>query len=135
MPKRRTLWDLNEMGLFFYGREAYDLAIAEFRRALKAALFPTAALHVNLGAAYLGKKMYAEARASFMTALSIEPDNQKAHWLLARTLRGLGRLPEAAGEFERAQAINPDSVEGRQARDELRALSGSLARSAPGVQG
>ena len=120
------------MGLFFYGREAYDLAIAEFRRALKAALFPTPGLHVNLGAAYLGKKMYAEARASFLTALRLEPENQKAHWLLARTLQGIGMLREAAAEFERAETINPETVEGRQAREELRAVSESRARSAQG---
>ena len=120
------------MGLFFYSREAYDLAIGEFRRALKIALFPMAGLHVNLGAAYLGKKMYAEAQASLLTGLRLEPDNQKAHWFLARTLQIIGRLEEAAAEFEKARAIDPESPEGRQAQEELRALSAAMARSAPG---
>jgi tetratricopeptide (TPR) repeat protein len=120
------------MGLFFYSREAYDLAIAEFKRALQVALFPMAALHVNLGAAYLGKKMYVEARASLLTALRLEPGNQKAHWFLARTFQGTGALQEAVAELERTRAINPESPEGRQAQEELRALSGSIARSAHG---
>jgi hypothetical protein len=50
MDKRRSLWSDNEMGLFFYSREVYDLAIGEFKRASTMALFPIAALHVNLGA-------------------------------------------------------------------------------------
>jgi len=134
MPRRRTLWDYNEMGVFFYSREAYDLAIAEFKRALKAALFPVAALHVNLGAAYLGKKMYGEARACFGRGLTLEPSNQKAHLLLARTLAGMGLLSDALVELERTRTLNPESPEGREAAEEIRALSSSRhpQASAPG---
>jgi tetratricopeptide (TPR) repeat protein len=129
MPRRRTPWDLNEMGLYFYGREAYDLAIAEFQRALKAMLFPTPVIHVNLGAAYLGKKMYSEARASLLTALRLEPNNQQARWLLAHTLQAIGMQEEAYAELERTLAINPESPLGQRAREELRARPPSLVRS------
>lgn len=129
MPRRRTLWDYNEMGVFFYGREAYDLAISEFKRALQASFFPVAALHVNLGAAYLGKKMYAEAHDCFHRGLAIEPNNQKAHLLLARTLEGMGLVSEALVELERTCALKPESPEGKQAADEIRVLSSSRARS------
>lgn len=132
MPTRRTLWDYNEMGVFFYSREAYDLAIAEFKRALKAALFPVATLHVNLGAAYLGKKMYVEARACFARGLTLEPSNQKAHLLLARTLAGMGLLSDALVELERTRTLLPESQEGREAAEEIRALSSSRGRSSVG---
>jgi tetratricopeptide (TPR) repeat protein len=125
VAKRRTLWDYNEMGLYFYGREAYDLAIGEFKRALKAAFYPIAALYINLGAAYLGKKMYEEARAQILKGLALEPRNQKAHWLLAQALKATGSLTDALSEFERTVTINPDSPDGRHARQELRALSAS----------
>jgi len=125
MRKRRTLWDYNNMGLYFYSREAYDLAIGEFKRALKAAFYPTAALHVNLGAAYLGKKMYADARAHLVKGLALDPRNQKAHWFLAQTLKATGASSEALTEFERTWTINPDSEEGRQAREAIRVLSAS----------
>ena len=132
MAKRRTLWDYNEMGLYFYGREAYDLAIGEFKRALKAAFYPIAALHINLGAAYLGKKMYADARAHLSKGLALEPRNQKAHWFLAQTLKATGGSSEALTEFERTWTINPDSVEGRRAREEIRVLTPSHAGSLHG---
>ena len=126
MRKRRTVWDMNEMGLYFYSREAYDLAIGEFKRALKASLFPVAALHVNLAAAYLGQKRYAEARAQLAKGLAIEPCNQKAHWLLAQTLKAAGAVAEARAELERVWKINPESPEGRQASEALRALPESM---------
>jgi Tfp pilus assembly protein PilF len=128
MPKRRTVWDLNEMGLFFYRREAYDLAIGEFKRALDAALFPMAALHVNLAAAYLGKKMYADARVVLRVALRLEPHNQQAHWLLSRIFKATGAVEETVAELERTLAIEPDSPEGHQAAGELRALSRDARR-------
>jgi tetratricopeptide (TPR) repeat protein len=130
MRKRRSLWSYNEMGLFFYSREAYDLAIAEFKRALAMELFPIAALHVNLGAAYLGKKMHAEARVCLLQALKIEPDNQKGHWLLAQTLKATGQRSDALAEFERAYAIAPETPTAANAREEIRAL-----RSAPSEGG
>jgi len=119
MAKRRTLWDYNEMGLYFYGREAYDLAIRDFKRAVRAAFYPIATLHVNLGAAYLGKKMYADARVHLLKGLALDPHHQKAHWFLAQTLRATGTASQAVAEFERTWTINPDSAEGRQGREIL----------------
>jgi Tfp pilus assembly protein PilF len=57
------MWSANEMGGFFYSRGAYDLAISEFKRALKLLVFPVPQGHMNLGAAFLEKKMCAEAEA------------------------------------------------------------------------
>ncbi len=128
MPKRRTVWNYNEMGVFFYSRGAYALAISEFKLALKSALCPMAVLHVNLGAAYLGKKMYAEAEASLRRGLAIDARSQKGHALLARLLLATGKEREALAEFERACALDPDSPEGKAADEEIRYLHASLAR-------
>jgi Tfp pilus assembly protein PilF len=122
--KRRTFWDYNEMGVFFYRRGDYDLAIAELRRAVGAAAFPIAALYVNLGAAYLGNRMYREARSWLEEGLRTDPDNQTGHVLLGRALLAMGETGAARTAFERARALDPDSTEGRAAEEELLHLYG-----------
>jgi tetratricopeptide (TPR) repeat protein len=120
--KRRSFWDYNEMGVYFYHRQAYDLAIHELEQAVKAAIFPVPVLYVNLGAAYLGRKRYVEARASFERALALDPDHQKAHWFLGQTLKATGALVDALAAFERALALDPDSPAGRSAEEEIRTM-------------
>jgi Tfp pilus assembly protein PilF len=77
---------------------------------------------VNLGAAYLGKKLYAEAEASLRRGLAIDARSQKGHALLARLLRDTGRQGEALEEFERARQLDPDSPDGRSAAEEIHHL-------------
>ncbi len=135
MGKRRTFWDYNEMGLYFYGRQAYDFAISEFKHAALAAIFPMAALHVNLGAAYLGKKMHREARAALEQGLALDPKSQKGHWFLAKTLKATGALAEALAEFELAYSLDPSSPEGQLAHEEIAALRGSQPDLAQALYG
>lgn len=119
---RLSFWDHNDKGLAFYRRRAYALAIAEFERAVSAAAVPLAALHINLGAAYLAEKLYREARASLETGLALAPDDQKGHWFLAQVLVAEGMCFEALAELERTSALDPDSPEGRSAESEIARL-------------
>jgi Tfp pilus assembly protein PilF len=91
MPKRPTVWHYNEMGVFFYSRGADDLAISEFKHALKTSLFPVPQVHMNLGAAYPGKKLNTEAEAALRESVRLDPKSQMARMLLARTLLARGR--------------------------------------------
>lgn len=125
MPKRRTVWNYNEMGVFFYSRGAYDLAISEFKHALKASLFPVPQVHMNLGAAYLGKKLYTEAEAALRESVRLDPKSQMARMLLARTLLARGDRAQALQEFERAHAVGPATEQGQVAADEIRRLRAS----------
>jgi Tfp pilus assembly protein PilF len=127
--KRRTVWDHNEMGVFFYGRGAYDLAISEFTLAVEVALYPMASLHINLGAAYLGKKMYAEAETSIRRGLAIDGRSQNGHVVLARLLRETRKNEEALEEFERAHALDPDSPRGQSAAEEIQYLRVARGRA------
>lgn len=129
MRRRRTVWDYNEMGVFFYNRGAYDLAISELKLALMSATVPLAVLHVNLGAAYLGKKLYAEAEAALRRGLAIDPRSQNGHFFLAGVLRETGRAREALAQFERARALDPGSPRGQAAAEEIRCLEARGASS------
>lgn len=119
---RLSFWDHNDKGLSFYRWRAYALAIAEFERAVSAATVPLAALHINLGAAYLAEKLYREARASLERGLALAQDDQKGHWFLARVLVADGMRFEALAELERTSALDPDSPEGRSAEAEIARL-------------
>lgn len=130
MRKPRSFWQHNEKGVYFYRRQAYDLAIAELERAVSAAVFPLAVLYINLGAAYLGNRMYPEALASLEKGLGLDPDNQRGHWFLARTLKATGAVAEAVAEFEQAWVLDPDSPEGRAAEEDVLWLHASAASSA-----
>jgi tetratricopeptide (TPR) repeat protein len=125
--QRRTVCDYNEMGVFFYGRGAYDLAISQFKLALMSALFPMPALHINLGAAYLGKKMYPEAEAELRRGLAIDPRSQNGHTLLGRLLRQTGRDVEALAEFERVCELDPETPEAKSAEEEVRCLKARVS--------
>jgi tetratricopeptide (TPR) repeat protein len=122
VPERKTVWDYNEMGVFFYSRGAYDLAISEFRQALAASLIPHAAIHVNLGAALLGRGLHAEAETSLRRGLALDPHSVRGHMTLGRLLSRLGRLPEALEAFERARALAGDSRDAVRAAEEIRHL-------------
>ncbi len=130
MRTPRSFWEHNEKGVYFYRRQAYDLAIAELERAVSAAVFPLAVLYINLGAAYLGNRMYPEALASLEKGLGLDPDNQRGHWFLARTLKATGAVAEAVVEFEQAWVLDPDSPEGRAAEEDVLSLHVSAASSA-----
>lgn len=119
---RLSFWDHNDRGLSFYRRRAYALAIAEFERAVSGATVPLAALHINLGAAYLAGKLYRQARASLETGLALDPDDQKGHWFLAQVLVADGMGLEALAELARTSALDPDSPEGRSAASEIARL-------------
>jgi Tfp pilus assembly protein PilF len=119
------VWNYNEMGVFFYSRGAYDLAISEFKHALKASLFPVPQVHMNLGAAYLGKKLYTEAEAALRESVRLDPNCQKARMLLARALLAHGDRARALQEFERAHALDPATEQGHVAADEIRRLRAS----------
>jgi tetratricopeptide (TPR) repeat protein len=121
-----TFWDYNERGLMFYRLGDYDQAIAELRRAVGAAVFALPTLHINLGAAYLRKGLYGEARRSLEEALGCDGDSQAAYVLLGHAQLAAGETAAARAAFERACALGPDSLEGRAADEQVHRLYGVL---------
>ena len=56
-------------------------------------------------------RQFADREALFNKALAQDPDWPHANGFLANTLLGVGRLGDAAIHFERAAAVNPDSLD------------------------
>lgn len=69
-----------------------------------------------------------QAEAHLEKALSMNPDEDRAHVLMGRLYKSTGRTDLAEREFEKAVRCNPDCAEARQ---ELRARSGLPPPLAP----
>ncbi|HEY9752908.1 MAG TPA: tetratricopeptide repeat protein [Coleofasciculaceae cyanobacterium] len=67
----------NALGFSYFAQEQYDLAIRQYKEALKADPTYTTALN-NLGHAYERKQLTSQALAAYDQALAIEPDNATA---------------------------------------------------------
>lgn len=70
-----------------------------------------------------------DALATADAASVLEPNSEDAHWLRARALEALGRLPEAAEAYRQVIRVNPRRVEANQRlRTVLRFLRSKLTR-------
>lgn len=67
----------NALGFSYFAQEQYDLAIRQYKEALKADPTYTTALN-NLGHAYERKQLTSQALEAYDQALAIEPDNATA---------------------------------------------------------
>lgn len=59
-------------------------------------------VHVARGEHLLASGRIEEARQEFTEAILLDPDSERAHFLLAEIYQRLGRLPEAVSEFKAA---------------------------------
>jgi protein O-GlcNAc transferase len=98
---------LHYLGVIAHQVGRHDVAVDLIGRA--AALGPKdAAIHCNLGSAYLQSARLAEAVASFQRALALQPNFPGALNGLGQALAGLGRLDEALASVRQATALKPD---------------------------
>lgn len=70
----------------------------------------------DLGAAYVDRKLYAKARASFEQVLAASPDDYVAQFELGIVDKNLGMMKEARSHMEAACKLAPDAA---QCRNEL----------------
>ena len=76
----------------------------QFRKALEDTAYPTPEkVHLNLGLLYDSQGRDKEAVESFRMSVGIDPQYYKAHFHLASTLDRIGKLDEAAREYEVAE--------------------------------
>jgi len=113
-----TVRELNTMGVHFFRMGAPELALAQFRAALR--VLPTsAALHFNLGACLFEMRRDVEAAEAFAAALQDEPGHRGAHLYLGVSLARLGRGQEAIPHLRRVAAQDPAGEDGGLARATL----------------
>jgi Flp pilus assembly protein TadD len=66
-----------------------------------------ASIRERLGIAYFRLQRYAEAESEFRAMLELSPNDDYAHYGLARSLEKQGRAVEANGHYKLASAMRP----------------------------
>jgi len=121
--RRPTLRELNTLGVHFFRMGAHELALAQFRAALR--LLPASAvLHFNVGACLFEMWRYVEAAEAFAAALQDEPGHRRAHLYLGVSLARLGRGKEAVAHLRYVVAEDPAGQDGGMARVTLAQITG-----------
>src|SRR5262245_834157 len=94
----------NSLGVVYMELKDYPAAEREFRRVLDDRAYPTPQLtYLNLGLLYAEQGRTDEAVEAMRKSVGIDPKYFKAHYHLASTLDQVGRLIEAAREYEVAE--------------------------------
>lgn len=93
---RAWLW----LGLARYALEDYGQAVTALENAYR--LSPDPSTRLNLGAAYLAARRFAEAEQIFQAVVSQDPKNAEAWYNLGWALKALGRQAEARRAWKKA---------------------------------
>lgn len=121
--RRPTVRELNALGVHFFRMGAHELALAQFRAALRV-LPASAVLHFNLGACLFEMRRDVEAAEAFAAALRYEPGHRRAHLYLGVCLARLGRGEEAIVHLRQVAAEDPGGQDGGLARATLAHIAG-----------
>lgn len=106
--------DFYQGGLSLYNAASYDAAIRQFQIALKTPPHsPTgpmgdAAIHTDLGNAYMAKGMIANAVTHYEEALKLDPDAPSTNNNLANAYDTMGNTEKAIYYYKAALSHNPD---------------------------
>jgi len=102
--------DYNNRGIAYYSKGQFDLAIADFNKALE--INPRyAEAYNNRGSAYDSKGQFDQAIADFNKALEINPRYANAYYNRGIAYRRRGQFDQAIADFNKALEINPKFLE------------------------
>jgi tetratricopeptide (TPR) repeat protein len=94
------------LGNAYFGRQEYEKAIAQYRRATEIA--PDFAPAYNIvGYAYRTLGRYDEAEAAFKTYIELIPDDPNPYDSYAELLMKMGRFDESIAQYRKALEVNP----------------------------
>jgi tetratricopeptide (TPR) repeat protein len=97
----------NLLGLFYFGRQEWPQAAAEFRRSTEInAKF--SAPYNQLGYALRSMNDYEGAERAFTTYIQLIPDEPNPYDSYAELLMKMGRFRESIVQYEKALSINPN---------------------------
>ncbi len=107
MPRTKARsFEHNQLGVTFFQSGAVDLAIEQFRRALKRAPW-VPSYWLNLGIALLDKGVLDEAQSALQRAIKLQPDSQSGYYHLAQLYKKLGNEQAVQSAYKKAIEINP----------------------------
>ena len=99
----------NQMGGFHFGRQDYEAAVAEYRKATE--LNPSFSQPYNqMGYAYRFMGDYAQAEKAFLKYIELIPNDPNPHDSYAELLMKTGRFEESIKAYEKALAIDKNFI-------------------------
>jgi tetratricopeptide (TPR) repeat protein len=99
----------NLMGAYHFGRQEYEAAVAEYRKAN--AINPAFSQPYNqMGYAYRFLGQYQEAEQAFKKYIELIPNDPNPYDSYAELLMKLGRFEESIQSYEKALAVDPNFV-------------------------
>lgn len=111
----------NNLGLAYFGKGDYHLAIASYQKAL--GVLPSySPARTNLGLALERTNRWEAALIAYKEAIEYAPDYTPAHFNLGRLYIRLNRYAEAAKELEEIIKVEPKSPTAEEARQLLKTL-------------
>jgi tetratricopeptide (TPR) repeat protein len=94
------------LGTNYFGRQEYEKAIAEFRRATEIASDFAPAYNI-VGYAYRTVGRYDEAEKAFKKYIQLIPDDPNPYDSYAELLMKMGRFDESIAQYRKALEVNP----------------------------
>ena len=117
----QLLWSLNNLGLIYAQKEAYDSAERQFIMAVTQD--PNFAEgHANLGVVQFQTGRFEAALTSFSKAVTLGADDAKVLTNRAAAQAALGNLVEAQTDLNRAIALDPDYQQAKEALRRIESL-------------
>lgn len=112
VAKNPSSWmGYNNRGAEYFAIRSYDLALADFDRALELKPGFADAL-VNRGLIYLAMKDFGKALDDLDKAVAAEPKSWDAYSARSMVHRGAGRLDLALADCDKALSLNPSFIKG-----------------------
>lgn len=113
----------HRLGSLYLDQDNADAAIRHLEQAL-ASRADFLAARLDLGRALLAGKHYEPAAKHFEEYARGDPENDRVHYLLANTYRGLGRMEEATSEMKKYQELNRKRL--KKVQTDVRSVSDEL---------
>ncbi len=114
-------YPLYNLGLSYYGKREYDLALNYYRAA--AEKDPNDVLmtliEINMGICHFAKGDTEEAIRHFQKSLTLAPSLVESHYWLGLSYQKLRRRADAVAAFQSAVRLAPESGFGRKAKEAL----------------
>lgn len=120
MPLRTKArsFEHNQLGVTFFQSGAVDLAIEQFRLAIKRRSW-VPSYWLNLGIALLDKGVLDEANSALERALALQPDSQSAYYHLAQLYKKRGDESAVRNAYEKTIELGPRTYFADRAREYL----------------